>query len=65
MKEHIAKDHLPNDQVSLASADLFTSADHCIKSFTKDIHDLTDDRLLEMLDADDLMVLGEEDVLFI
>ena len=65
MKEHIAKDYLPNDQVSLASNDLFTSADHCIKSFTKDIHDLTDDRLLEMLDADDLMVLGEEDVLFI
>jgi len=65
MKEHISNDYLPNDQVTLASADLFDSADHCIKSYTKDIKDLTNDQLLEMLDDDDLTVLGEDNILFI
>ena len=65
MKEHISNDYLPNDQVTLASADLFDSADHCIKSYTKDIKDLTNDQLLEMLDDDDLTVLGEYNILFI
>ena len=58
MKEHVKADYLKQDQVSMATHDLFKRTDHCVKAFSKDIEDMLGDSLLEMLDEEDLEELA-------
>ena len=58
MKEHVKDDYLKQDQIAMATKELFKRTDHCVKAFSQDIEDVLGDNLLEMLDEEDLEELA-------